>query len=95
MPHPVPNPVNLTISHTFLQTMYRCSQRLRDWDKYSQELCFVANILGLIVINKNEQLPAQLKPMISIRLQLQVNTCHTLGARSSLYEKMAHAFGRV
>ena len=38
----------------------------------------MANILGLIMINKNEQLPA--KPIISIRLQLQVNTCHTFGA---------------
>ena len=38
--------------------MYRCSELLGDWDKYTQELCFVANILGLIMINKNEQLPA-------------------------------------
>ena len=80
MPHPVSNPLKLPISHTFLQTMYRCSERLRGWDKYRQELCFVANILGLIMINKNEQLPFQLKPIISIRLQLQVNTCHTFGA---------------
>ena len=46
---------------------YRCSKRLRDWDKYRQELCFVANILGLITLNKNKQLPAQLKLIISIR----------------------------
>ena len=59
MPPPVPNPLNLPISHTFLQTMYvQMQQRLRDWDKYRQELCFVAKILGLIMTNKNEQLPA-------------------------------------
>ena len=60
--------------------MYRCSERLRDWDNYTQKFCFVANILGLIMINKNETITCQLKPIISIRLQLQVNTCHTFGA---------------
>ena len=58
MPHPVPNLLNVPTSHTFLQTVYvQMQQKLRDWDKHRQELCFVANILGLIMINKNEQLP--------------------------------------
>ena len=43
---PRPNPAPLPLSHT------------DHWDKYGQELCFVANVLGLIMIMKNEQLPA-------------------------------------
>ena len=81
MPHPVSSPVNPPIFHIFLQTMYRCSERLMDWDKYTQELGFVANILDLIMINENEfVITCQLKPIINIRLQPQVNTCYTLGA---------------
>ena len=33
-------------------------QKTEGLGQYRQELCFVANILGFIMINKNEQLPA-------------------------------------
>ena len=56
MPPPVPKPLNLPISHTFLQTMY--VQMQQKTGGLGQILCFVANILGLIMINKNKQLPA-------------------------------------
>ena len=72
MPPPVPNPLNLPISHTFLQTMYvQMQQKTEGLGKYRQELCFVSNISGLVMINK-QTITCQLKPIISIlRLQLQ------------------------
>ena len=48
----------LFVTLSFKQCMYRFSERLTDWDKYRQQLHFVANILGLIMINKKKQLPA-------------------------------------
>ena len=94
MPPPVPNPLNLPISHTFVQTMYvQMQQKTEGLGKYRQELCFVANVLGLIMIKKKRTITCQLKPIISIfRLQLQVNTCHI--DHSGPYQKMAHPFGR-
>ena len=66
--------------------MYRSRETLRDREKYRQELCFVVNILGLIMINKNKQLHAISKLIISLRLYLQVNTCQTLVLFSSISE---------
>ena len=80
MPHPVPNPVNLTISHTFLQTMYRCSQNTERLGQIFTRVMLCGQHTGLDYDKQKRTITCQLKPIISIRLQLQVNTCHTLGA---------------
>ena len=89
--------VSLLLTLIFEQCMYRCGERLRDWDKYRQELCFVAKILHLNMMNKNEQLPAISKLIISLAKPIIIIASKYLshfGCHSRPYQ-MAHAFARA
>ena len=74
MPHSVPNPLKFPISHTFLQ-MQRKTEGL---GQIYTRVMFCGQHIRLDYDKQKSTITCQLKPIISIRLQLQVNTCHIL-----------------
>ena len=92
MPHPVPNPLNLPIFHTFLQTMYvQTQQKTEGLGQIYTRVMLCGQHIKIDYDKQKRTVTCQLKPTISIRLQLQVNTCQILGA-VLVCMKMAHAF---
>ena len=79
MPPPVSNPLNLPISHTFLQTMYvQMQQKAEGLGKIETIVMLCGQHIRLDYDKQKRIITCQLKPIISIsRLQLQVNICHT------------------
>ena len=81
MPPPVPNALNLPISHIFLQTLYvQMQQRTEELGQIQAKVMLCGQYIRLDYDKQKRTISCQLQPIISIRLQLQVNTCHTLGA---------------
>ena len=82
MPPPVPNPLNLLISHTLLQTMYvQMQQKTEGLGQIQTTVMLCGQHIRFDYDKQKQTITCQLKPIISIlRLQLQVNTCHTFGA---------------
>ena len=79
MPAPVPNPLNLPISHTFLQTMYvQMQQRTEGQGQIKTRVMLCGQHIRFDYDKQKPAITCQLKLIISKRLQLQVNTCHTL-----------------
>ena len=73
MPHPAPDPLNLPISHTFLQTMYVQMQRKTEGlGQIYTRVMLCGQHIGLDYDKQKRTITCQLKPIISIRLQLQV-----------------------
>ena len=79
MPPPVPNALNLPISHTFLQTVYvQMQQKTEGLGKIKTRVMLCGQHIRLDYDKQKRTITCQLKPIISIlRLQLQVNTCYT------------------
>ena len=81
MTPPVSNPLNLPISHIFLQTMYvQMQQKTQGLGKIMTRVMLCGQHIRLDYDKQKRTITSQLKPIIIIsRLQLQVNTCHTQG----------------
>ena len=89
MPLPVPNPLNLPISHTFLQTMYVQMQQKTEGLGQIQTTVMLCGQHIRFDYDKQKQ------PIISIlRLQLQVDTFHTFGAVLVYIKRLHTLLGR-
>ena len=95
MPPPVPNPLNLPISHTFLQTMYvQMQQNTKGLGQILTRVILCGQHIRLNYDNKkmNNYLP--IKTNNQHKITPTSKYLSHFGCRFGLYQKMAHAFGR-